>query len=124
MGGGRSVDRSNRWVLSSPTARRAMRARGTEEQAERDLAAFWDAKGWNLSAADQAYLDAVAALTGTGDLALAGRSLSTAPFPPIHTVIGKEVTLLGQILAVGALVTFDYGSGRLLRPRPDDGIAD
>jgi len=124
MGEGRKIARAERWLLSSTAARRAMRARGEEDRAEHDLAAFWDAKGWTLSPEDQAYLDAVATLTATGSLAPAGRSLPAAPFAPIHAVLGRGATLLGQTFPTGALLAFDYLRGRLLRVESTDGIPD
>jgi hypothetical protein len=123
-GDGRKIARAERWLLSSTTARRAMRARGEEERAEHDLAAFWDAKGWTLSRQDQAYLDAVTTLTAGGSLAPAGRSLPAAPFPPIHAVTGRGATMLDQTLPAGALLAFDFVRGRLLRLEAKDGVPD
>ena len=121
---GRKIARAERWLLSSAVARRAMRARGEEDRAEHDLAAFWEARGWILSPEDQAYLDAVTTLTSAGSLAPAGRSLAAVPFPPIHAVLGRGATVLGQTLPTGTLLTFDYLRGRLLRLKPNDGVPD
>jgi len=121
---GRRVERAERWLLSSTAARHRLRANGAEDQAERDLAAFWQARDWTLSPADQAYLAEVAALVSSGAVVASGRSLSDPPFAPIYRVASKEVALLGQKLTAGQFFAFDYRNGRLLSLKAHDGVPD
>ena len=120
----RHVERAERWLLSSTGARHRLRANGAEDQAERALAAFWQARDWTLSPPDQEYLADVAALVSSGAVNASGRSLNDPPFAPIYRVAGKEVALLGQRLAAGHLFAFDYRNGRLLNLQPQDGVPD
>lgn len=124
--GARRIGRTNRWLLSSPAARHRLRVAGLEDQAERDLAAFWEARDWTLAASEQAYLDQVTALAGTGAILPSGRSLGSAPFAPIYRVAGKEITLLGRQLQRGRLFAFDYQPDRqaLLTLSAQDGLPD
>jgi hypothetical protein len=124
--GGRRIGRTDRWLLSSSATRHRLRAGGQEDRAERDLAAFWEARDWTLSAKEQAYLDAVKTLTGSGMIVPSGRSLDTPPFATIYRVVGREVAIPGQTLPSGRLFAFDYRSGqqRLLTMTAQDGIAD
>jgi hypothetical protein len=101
-----------------------LRAAGLEERAERDLAAFWQAKDWALSARDQAYLGQVAALTGSMAIAPSGRSLDEPPFAPIFRVLAPQIVLLNQRLSAGSLFAFDYRKGLVLYPGPQDGTPE
>jgi hypothetical protein len=125
--GGRRLERSERWLLSSRGARYRLRAAGQEDQAEHDLAAFWDARGWALSAAEARYLEEVAALTGRGIVAPSGRSMAACPFAPIYRVTAGAIQLLGQPLRPGTLFSYDYlpgGRGMLVDLPSEVGIAD
>lgn len=123
-GAGRRIDRKDRWLLSSTAARHRLRANGGEDDAERRLAAYWEARSWTLSASGAGYLDQIGALAAQGAVTASGRSLADVPYAPIYKVTASDVALLGQRLAFGALVAFDYRHDRLLLPGPKDGVAD
>jgi hypothetical protein len=121
----RQVDRKDRWLLSSRAVRYRLRAAGEEDQAERQLGAFWEARGWSLSAAESRYLDEVQALLAGGAIILSGRSQADAPYPPIYSVVTGAVQILSHTLKPGTLFSYDYrvgGRGLLTDLSPKAGV--
>jgi hypothetical protein len=110
---GRRVERKDRWLLSGSGARHRLRALGQEDQAERDLAAFWEAKQWSLAPAESEYLTDVASLLARGAVTATGRSQELCPFAPIYRVGGGPITLLGRTLAPGTVFSFEYHPERV-----------
>lgn len=121
---GRHIDPGDRWLLSSRAARHRLRAAGAEDEAERRLAAFWEARAWMLSTQGQTYLSEVAALVASGAAGASGRSLNEPPYAPIYRVLAGEVMILDRRLNSGTLFAFDYAADRLLEPGPRDGVPD
>jgi hypothetical protein len=105
------VDRKDRWLLSARSARHRLRAAGREEQAEGELAAFWEAKGWTLTEQEGRYLDEVAALVSRGAVAPSGRSMDQGPFAPIYRVTGGAAQVQGHTLRAGTLFSYDHQAG-------------
>jgi len=124
---GKRIDRKERWILSGPGARHRLRSAGQEDQAERDLAAFWDAKGWSLSGQETAYLDAVSDLLAGGAVSAGGRSLAECPYAPIYSVAANSIQLLGRTLSRGTSFTYEHqptGRGLMTDLTPQAGVAD
>jgi hypothetical protein len=111
-------------MLSSRAARHRLRAAGAEEQAERGLAAFWQAREWTLSARGQDYMSQAAALVASGAVTTSGRSLNVPPYAPVYRVVARDAEILGRRLPGGTLFAFDYTADRLLEPDPHDGVPD
>lgn len=123
----RTVQRTERWLLSSSGARHRLRAAGQEDQAERDMAAFWSARGWVLSATEARYLDEVADLATRGVVVPSGRSMAACPFATIFRLVGGSAQVLGQPLLSGSSFSYDFlpgGQGLLADLSPAVGIAD
>lgn len=124
---GKHVDRSDRWLLSARTTRHRLRAAGQEDQAERELAAFWEARGWSLSATEGEYLDQVAALLSSGAISPSGRSRAESPFPPIYRVTSGAIQVLGRMLRPSTLFSYEFrteGHGLLADLPASAGVAD
>jgi hypothetical protein len=123
----RQVDRKDRWLLSSQPARHRLRAVGDEDQAERQLTAFWDARGWSLSPAESRYLADVQALLAGGAISLSGRSQAAAPFAPMYAVGVAPVRVLDHTLKPGTRFSYEYqggGRGLLADLSPQAGVPD
>jgi hypothetical protein len=122
----RRVDRAERWMLSARTTRHRLRAAGQEDQAERELAAFWEAKNWSLTATEAQYVDQVAALLSRGAISLSGRSRAECPFAPIYRVT-DDAQVLGRPLRPGTLVSYEFrekGHGLLVDLPASAGVPD
>ena len=127
VSGDRHVEFAERWLLTTRATRHQLRAAGQEEQAERALATFWEAKRWTLSAQEQAYLDAVAALLATAAVTASGRHLPACPFAPIYQVSGRDIQMLGHTLPAHSVFSYDYRAGyQTLQSglTPADGVSD
>lgn len=109
----RRIEREDRWLFSSIEARHRMRALGREDEAERALAAFWEARSWTVSMGEQAYLDEVAALRAQGAVVVEDRDPGAAPFAPVYRVVAPDVVVRGQRVPPGHLFSYDYTHGQV-----------
>jgi hypothetical protein len=98
-------------MLTERATRYRLRSAGQEDQAERELAAFWDARGWSLTDDERGYLDAVAQLVASGAVTYSGRGQVDRPFAPIYRVSSGAVQITGRTLRQGTLFTYNFTPG-------------
>lgn len=123
-GTARQLKPAERWILSSPGARHRLRAAGREDEAEAALSAFWQARGWTLSAGTSAYLHEIERLVTAGAISASGRSQDEAPYAPIYRVSIPDASILGRWLTAETLFRFDGATGGLRIVAAHEGLPD
>ena len=110
----RRVTPENRWVFSSPQAHQRLRDAGQGDEAQRDLDAFWQGRGWALSQDEEAYLLAVNALLQRGAVERTGDAMEGAPFAAIYRVLADGVTVGGAAIPVDTRFSYNHKSGHVI----------